>query len=283
MPSLSLCHNDVKTRATLFADLHQKGSAFVMANAWDAGSAAILAEAGMEAIATTSAGISYSRAVPDQTMSLNDALAATQRIVQAVNLPVSMDSENLYANSCEEIYTHMQRIIETGVVGASIEDYSKDDTKPLYDLDYAVERVKAAKEACKHLGYPITLTARAECYLTGHPDPFRESVKRINLYREAGADCLFVPGIKDIETIAALVREVDGPVSVVMGLTGTPVTVSQLQDVGVARISIGGSLARATFGLVRKAAQEMLRDGSFNFAGQQIADPELNRLFSTKS
>jgi len=124
---------------------------------------------------------------------------------------------------------------------------------------------------------------RAECYLTGHSDPFRESVKRINLYREAGADCLFVPGIKDLDTIAALVREVDGPVSVVMGLAGTPVTVTQLQNVGVARISIGGSLARATFGLVRKAAREMLQEGSFNFAAQQIADPELNCLFSNKS
>lgn len=271
---------DVKIHAQHFADLHQQGAAFVMANAWDAGSAAILAEAGMAAIATTSAGISYSRAVADQTMNLTDALEATRRIVQAVNLPVSMDSENLYANSCEEIHANMQRIIATGVVGASIEDYSKDDTKPLYDLDYAVERVKAAKEACAGVDYPITLTARAECYLTGHPNAFSESVKRINLYREAGADCLFVPGIKDIKTIAALVREVDGPVSVVMGLTGVPVTVSQLQDAGVARVSVGGSLARATFGLVRRAAQEMLKDGSFNFAAQQIPDPELCRLFS---
>ena len=118
------------------------------------------------------------------------------------------------------------------------------------------------------------------CYLTGHSQPFNEAVKRVNRYREAGADCLFVPGIKDIETINQLVQEVDGPINVVMGLSGAPISVSELGHADVTRISIGGSLARATFGLIRRAAREMLESGTFEFSNQQIADDELCRLFS---
>lgn len=269
----------MQTKAQDFYNLHQVGAAFVMANAWDAGSASILAAAGIEAIGTTSAGVAYSRGVADGQLDFVSALEKTREICQAVATPVSMDGENLYADSAEAVFDNMQRVIATGAVGASIEDYSKDPLQPLYDLDYATERVVAAKRASQAVDYPITLTARAECYLTGHPDPFAEAVKRVNHYREAGADCVFVPGIKDIATITALVREVDAPVSVVMGLVGTPVTVSQLQDAGVARISVGGSLARATFGMVRRAAEEMLQEGSFTFSQQQIPDVELCRLF----
>lgn len=150
----------------------------------------------------------------------------------------------------------------------------------MYDIELAVERVCAAVEVVADLGYPFTLTARAECFLIGQEDALNESIKRVNRYREAGADCLFVPGISDIETIKILVNEVDGPINVVMGLAGAPISVAQLSDAGVARISIGGALARATFGLVRRAARQMLDQGSFEFSNQQIADAELCRLFA---
>ena len=145
-----------------------------------------------------------------------------------------------------------------------------------------MERVRAAKEAAESLDFPFTLTARAECYLVNHPEPFKESVLRANLYREAGADCLYVPGVKDTETIASLVREIDGPINVVMGLVGNPLTVSELEALGVKRVSIGGALTRATFGMVRRAAEEILDQGTFNFAGEQVPDEELCRFFSTR-
>ena len=272
-------------KAKRFQELHLADDTFIMANAWSAGSAVLLEETGIVAIGTTSAGIAFSQALPDYEgkLSLDNALVETRRIVEVCNIPVSMDGENGYGHSSESVFENMKLIAATGVVGASIEDYTGDSDNPLYDIELANERIQAAKNAVMDLGYPFMLTARAECYLTVHPDPFNESVRRVNRYREAGADCLFVPGIKDIETIKALIHEVDGPISVVMGLSGSPISVAELKNVGVSRISIGGSLARATFGLVRRAAREMLDKGTFNFSNQQIADDELCELFSRRN
>lgn len=269
-------------KANKFHRLHLSKDTFIMANAWNAGSAVLLEEAGFCAIGTTSAGIAFSHALPDYegALSFEAALAETRDIVEAVYLPVSMDAENGYGDSAESVFENMKRIAATGVVGAGIEDYSGDRDNPLYDVELAADRILAAKEAVASLPYPFTLTARAECYLTGHSEPFSEAVKRINRYREAGANCLFVPGIKDIETIKQLVQAVDAPVNVVMGLSGTPISVSELRRAGVTRISIGGSLARATFGLVRRAAREMLESGTFEYSNQQIADDVLCKLFS---
>jgi 2-methylisocitrate lyase-like PEP mutase family enzyme len=269
-------------KAIQFQQLHQD-DCFVMANAWSAGSAFMLEQAGFKAIGTSSAGIAYNHALADASLSFDVALQDTAEIVAAVDIPVSMDAENGYADSPEAVYDNMGLIAATGVVGASIEDYTGNPDNPFYDIDLAVERIRAAHDAISDLGFPFTLTARADCYLYGHPEPFAESVKRVNRYREAGADCLYVPGVRDIETIGALVNEVDGPVNVVMGLSGSPMTVDELKSVGVTRISIGGSLARATFGLVRRAAQEILEQGSFTFSEQQIPDAELSRLFSERS
>lgn len=273
---------EIIEKAKRFRNLHAANETFIMANAWNAGSAVLLEEAGIEAIGTTSAGIAFSYALPDYEGELpfDSALNETARIAKSVSIPVSMDAENGYGHSSESVFKNMEKIALTGVVGASIEDYTGDSNNPLYDIELAAERIQSAKAAVSSLGYPFTLTARAECYLTGHPDPFNESVRRVNRYREAGADCLFVPGIKDIKTIKALVDEVNGPVSVVMGLSGTPISVAELKQVGVVRISIGGSLARATFGLVRRAAKEMVEKGTFEFSNQQIANDELCKLFS---
>jgi len=272
-------------KGSRFQELHDAPELFVMANAWNAGSAVLLEEAGIQAIGTTSAGIAFSLGLPDyvDAVAFETALEETRRIAGAVSIPVSMDAENGYGHSSSAVFENMRRIAETGVVGASIEDYCRDPETPLYDVDLAAERIRAAKEAVSGLGYPFTLTARAECYLTGHPDPYRESVMRVNRYREAGADCLFVPGLKDIDTISSFVRETDGPVSVVVGLSGPPISAAQLEAAGVARISIGGSLARATFGLVRSAAREMLDRGTFEFSRQQIPDGELCELFADRN
>jgi 2-methylisocitrate lyase-like PEP mutase family enzyme len=271
-------------KANRFERLHQDGDCFIMANAWNAGSAMLLEQSGFEAIGTTSAGIAYSHGLADAEaeLSFDSALQETQEIASAVAIPVSMDSENAYADQPEDVFDNLQRIARSGVVGASIEDYSGDPEHPYYDLELAVERVRAAKDAVKDLGYPFILTARSECYLYGHADPFKESVARVNRYREAGADCLYVPGIRDLQTVRELVDATDGPVNVVMGLAGTPISLAELREAGVARISIGGSLARATFGLVRRAAAEMLEQGSFGFASEQIPDSELCRLFSKR-
>lgn len=160
------------------------------------------------------------------------------------------------------------------MAGVGIEDYSGDSRRPFHEIELAVERVRAAREA---LADPFVLTARAECFLYAHPDPCDESVKRINRYFQAGADCLYLPGFRDIVCIRALVAASAGPINVVMGLAGTPISVAELRAAGVARISIGGSLARAALGLVRRAAREILDRGSFDFTAGQIADAELDR------
>lgn len=274
----------IKQKAIEFQRLHRAGNCFIMANAWNAGSAILLEQAGFNAIGTTSAGIAYSHGIADAeaALSFDSALQETCEITDAVGIPVSMDSENVYADAPAAVFDNMKRIVSTGVVGASIEDYCGDRQHPLYDIELAAERVCAAKQAVADLDYPFMLTARAECYLYGSPDPFKDSLERVNRYHEAGADCLYVPGIRDIDTIRELVAAVDAPVNVVMGLSGTPISLAQLRQAGVTRISIGGSLARATLGLVRRAAQEMLEEGSFNFASDQIPDAELSKLFSDR-
>lgn len=272
-------------KAEVFKQLHQAADIFVMPNAWNAGSARILAAEGFMAIGTTSAGIAYGLGIPDYegVLSRDDALDEARRIASCVDIPVSVDAENGYGHDPETVAETIRLIAQSGAVGANIEDYAATNNHKLYDLDLAVERIKAARAAADLLDFPFTLTARAECYLIRHPDPFAESVKRANAYREAGADCLFVPGAKDAKTIEALVKEIDGPINVVMGLVGEPMSVQQLADLGVRRVSIGGSLARATLGLIRHAAQEIQQHGSFSYAKQQIPDGELCDFFSEEN
>lgn len=267
-----------------FLALHQADGVFVMPNAWNAGSACMLEAAGFSAIGTTSAGIAFCLALPDYEGALtrDAALEETHRIARAVTVPVSADAENGYGHEPEDVAESIRRFASAGAVGASIEDYSASYGKNLYERKHSAERIEAARVSANALGFPFTLTARAECYLAGRPNAFEESVIRANLYRDAGADCLFVPGVKDPDTIAALVREIDGPLNVVMGLVGNSLTVTQLEDLGVKRISIGGSLARATFGLIRRAADELRREGTFKFADEQIPDDELCRFFSER-
>ena len=270
------------TKGQAFKDLHSAEGIFVMPNAWNAGSALMLQAAGFPAVGTSSAGIVFGLGLPDYegVLTRQAALEETARIAGALRIPVSMDAENGYGHTPEEVAETIRLAAETGVAGASIEDYAAAyGTGDLYDRALSVERIEAAASAAASLPFPFTLTARAECYLMGHPNPFEESVTRVNLYREAGADCLYVPGVKDPETIGRLVKEVDGPVNVVMGLAGSPMSVSQLEDLGVKRVSIGGSLARATFGLIRRAAEEMRDRGTFTYSEGQVPNGQLCRFF----
>ena len=264
-----------------FRSLHYSEGIFVMPNAWNAGSACMLDAAGFPAIGTTSAGIAFCLGMPDseELLTRDIALDEACRIVDAVTTPVSVDAENGYGHEPEDVAETIRRVAKIGAVGANIEDLKGNG---LYELNHAAERIKAARASADSQIFSFTLTARTDCYLVGHPNPFDESVIRANTYREAGADCLFVPGIKDADTIAALVKEIDGPISIVMGLAGSPLTVTDLEDLGVKRVSIGGSLARATFGLIRRAAEEIRQNGTFKFANEQIPDNELCQFFSER-
>lgn len=270
-------------KGAIFRDLHTAEGIFVMPNAWNAGSACMLESAGFPAVGTTSAGIAFCLGLPDYegVLSRDAALEETHRISMAINVPVSADAENGYGHEPNEVADSIRLFAEAGAVGASIEDFPSCG-ESLYERAHAVDRVRAAKEAADSVGFPFTLTARAECYLLNHPEPFKESVMRANLYREAGADCLYVPGVKDPETIAALVREIDGPINIVVGLVGNSLTVSELKALGVKRVSIGGSLTRATFGVIRRAAEEIREQGTFTFAEDQVPDDELCRYFAAR-
>jgi len=271
----------LQDKATRFRNLHRSGTTFIMPNAWNAGSARVLADAGFEAIGTTSAGVTFSMGIPEYEYRVPGEIMLDEfgRIAAAVDLPVNGDLEAGYGDAPEAVAETIRRSIELGMVGGGIEDHTGNRDAPLYDVELAADRIRAAREAADASGLPYTLTARAECYLVGHPDPFAESVRRLNLYREAGADCLYAPGTRDRETIGALVREVDGPVNVVMGLAGATLSTAELADLGVTRISIGGSLARATFGLIHRAAREMADAGTFGYAANAMPDSELSGIF----
>ena len=270
------------SKARRFRDLHTRSGIFLMPNAWDPGSARMLASSGFAAIATTSAGIAFSRGVPDYegAISQADMIDDIGRIARSVELPVSADLEAGYGAAPAVVAKTIELAIEAGAVGGNIEDFTGNSSAPLFDASLATERIRAARAAADVGGVPFTLTARTDCFLTKMEDPFSEAVWRANMYREAGADCLFVPGASDLRTIADLVKEIDGPLTVVTGFMGQPLTVSQLQDIGVRRVTIGGSLARATYSLIRKASREMALYGTFEYSNQQITDAELCSFFS---
>jgi len=268
---------------TVFQRLHTQ-TTFVMPNAWDAGSAIILAEAGFPALATTSAGIAFSlgkgdHAKPDgaPSVSREQMFERIQQITCAVELPVNGDLEAGYGDEPEAVASTIRLAVEAGLAGGNIEDFTGGS---LYDERLAVERIAAAREAG---GPGFVLTARTDGQLLTSPPSLAESVRRANLYREAGADCLYVPGVNDLDVIALLVKEIDGPLNVVAGLGTSSLTVAGLTSAGVARISLGGSIARAALGFVRDSARELLDRGTLTFAERQIPQGELNKLFAEQA
>ena len=275
----------VTSKAERFRRLHLSRDIFLMPNAWDPGSARILAAAGFDALATTSAGIAFSLGLPDYegALSRETMIERAGAIADAVDLPVNADLESGYGAMAADVAKTIELAATAGLAGGNIEDHGSDPHVPLYELEHAIERVAAARAAADASETPFMLTARCDSFLNAVDNPLKESIERCNRYREAGADCLFVPGPTDPDTIGTLVREIDGPINVVMGLSRGTLTVTTLRALGVRRISIGGSLARAVFSLIRSAAEEMAREGTFSYAEDQIPDDELCRFFADKS
>jgi 2-methylisocitrate lyase-like PEP mutase family enzyme len=267
-----------------FRALHARDHAFIIPNPWDVGSARLLARLGFEALATTSAGYAFSIGKRDGAVGRDAMLAHARAIVEATDLPVSADLENCFGDDPETVAETIKLAASTGLAGGSIEDVSPRAADAgagpprIYEFAHAVERVRAAAQVARALPFPFTLTARAENFIVGLPD-LKDTIARLQAYQDAGADVLFAPGLKTKEDIETLVRSVDRPVNVVMGLQGVQLDRAALSAIGVRRISIGSALARAAYGAFLRAAREMHDRGSFTFAEQAVSYQEISSLF----
>jgi 2-methylisocitrate lyase-like PEP mutase family enzyme len=268
-----------------FTTLHAERPGFIMPNAWDAGSAAVLAAAGFKAIATTSAGIAFSLGKqdygishPSLSVSREEMFDRVRQIVDTVPIPVSGDLEAGYGDRPEDVAETIAMAIDAGLAGANIED-KKPQENSLYDEALAIERIAAAREVIAKRGVPFILTARTDVFLQPGGKP-ADAIRRANLFRSAGADCLYAPGPSDLATSQLLVREIDGPINVVIGLGSAKANARELLASGVQRISLGGSIARSALGFVRRCAQELIDEGTIRFAETQIGQSELNALFA---
>ena len=265
-------------RAQAFKALHERGGIFVMPNPWDAGSAKMLAGLGFEALATTSAGFAFSQARPDGGLTLDDTLANVKAIVAATDLPVSVDLENGFADDPAECAQSIVRAAGAGAVGGSIEDATGRPDTPIYCFEHAVARVKAAVAAARSLPFPFTLTARAENYLHGNPD-LDDTIRRLQAFAEAGADVLYAPGLRNADEVLAVVRAVaPKPVNVLMS-GGLKLTVEQLGEMGVRRVSVGSALSLAALGEFYRAAEEIKTSGTFSFTSRSMPYAQANQFF----
>src|SRR6516225_1352272 len=252
-------------RRSVFRRLHESGC-FVMPNPWDAGTARYLERLGFRALATTSAGFAFSRGLPDAAwvVTRDNMLGNISEIVSATTLPVNADFESGYAHDPEGVAANVRLCVDTGVAGLSIEDNTGDSAKPLYDLSLAVDRIKAARASIDASGSGVMLTARAECYLVEHPEPFKESVRRLKAYAAAGADVLYAPGIQQRDEIKTMVSEVaPKPVNILVS-RNTGLKVADFAELGVRRLSVGSSLARAAWTGFMRAAETISKEGSFS-------------------
>jgi 2-methylisocitrate lyase-like PEP mutase family enzyme len=260
-----------------FRKLHETGC-FVIPNPWDIGSARYLAHLGFKALATTSAGFAFTRALPDGGVPRDMMLAHIREIVEATDLPVNADFEAGYAHDPAGVAESVRLGSETGVAGLSIEDSTGDRGEPLYDLDTAVQRMRSARAAIDKAGGDVLLVGRCECFLVGKPD-IVETVARLKAYSAAGADCLYAPGIRTREEVAAVV-EAAGPKPVnVIRASAAGLSVAELAALGVRRISVGSAMARAAWGAFMKASQDILSDGRFDGFAGATPHTELNKLF----
>jgi 2-methylisocitrate lyase-like PEP mutase family enzyme len=267
----------IAERREAFRALHASGC-FLMPNPWDAGAARYLELQGFRALATTSSGAAWTQARPDGALGLEATVANCAEIVAATSLPVNADFENGYGADPDAVAAAVARCLEAGVAALSIEDATGDRTRPLFDLDEAVARLSAARRVMSSApGRPL-LVGRAECFLTGHPDPLPESLRRITAYAEAGADVIYVPGITTPDQITAVVRAV-APLPVNL-LVHRPLglTLAEIEALGVRRVSLGGALAAVGWGAVARAVAE-LREGRFDALGGRLAGAELDGLF----
>jgi 2-methylisocitrate lyase-like PEP mutase family enzyme len=263
-------------RAT-FRKLHAQGC-FVIPNPWDVGSARYLQGLGFKALATTSAGFAFTQGLADGAVPRDMMLAHFREIAAATDVPLNADFEGGYADAPEGVAESVKLCVETGVAGLSIEDSTSDPAVPLYDFELALARVRAARAAIDAVGGDVVFTARSEGFIRGRPD-LEETVRRLKAFAAAGADCLYAPGIKTRDEIAAVVKAVaPKPVNFLMS-TATELTVNDLATLGVRRISLGGTLARVAWSAVIRAARDIAATGKFNSLAGTIANPELNAFF----
>ncbi|WP_155372472.1 isocitrate lyase/PEP mutase family protein [Catellatospora vulcania] len=274
-------------RAERFAELHRAGC-FLLPNAWDAGSARMLAAAGFPAVATTSAGIAFSLGrpdhdyhdpgqSPDDRVGRDTMLRRVREIADSVDVPVSADLEDGFGAAPEDVAATITATLATGACGGNIEDFTGDRAEPLYDLARAADRIRAARAAADTCGEPFVLVGRTDVLLVG--GSLDESIRRANAYLAAGADCAFVPGAADAATIGTLVRELAGPLNVVMGLSGNALSLDDLRELGVRRVTVGGSIARSMYRQLQRAARELAEQGTFSYADDQVSQTELNDVF----
>jgi 2-methylisocitrate lyase-like PEP mutase family enzyme len=265
-----------------FRALHESGC-FVLPNPWDVGTAIYLEHLGFKALATTSAGFAFSRGQPDGGVSLDKMLTHIGEIATATKLPVNADFLNGFADEPEMVATNTKLCISQGVAGLSIEDNTGNSAAPLYEKNLAVDRIRAARNAIDTSGIPVVLTARCEAWLVGNPDPLGVAIERLTSYAEAGADCLYAPGVREPNEIEQIVKAVaPKPVNVLVSGFNCELTVFQLADLGVRRISVGSGLALAAWGAFIRAAQTIQQDGAFNLLAQNAASAELNERFRGK-
>jgi 2-methylisocitrate lyase-like PEP mutase family enzyme len=260
-----------------YRKLHETGC-FVIPNPWDIGSARYLQHLGFKALASTSAGYAFTQGLPDNGVGRDMMLEHLRELAAATEVPINADFENGYAHAPGEVAENVRRCVETGVAGLSIEDSTGDRQSPLYDVDTAVARIRAARAAIDKAGGDVVFTARAECFLVGRTD-IDEVKTRLKAYADAGADCLYAPGIRTREHIEAVVKAVaPKPVNFLM-LTSLGLTVSDCAALGVRRISVGGTLARVAWGAVTRAAKQIMDEGRFDTFADAAPGPELMRFF----
>jgi 2-methylisocitrate lyase-like PEP mutase family enzyme len=262
-----------------FRALHEREGAFIIPNPYDVGTARLLANLGFEALATTSAGYAFTIGKRDGDLTREQALSGASAIALATDLPVSADLEHGFGDAPDVAAETIRLAAAAGVVGGSIEDSTGHSDSPIYELEMAADRIRAAVEAARALPFPFTLTARAENYLHSRPD-IHDTIQRLQAYQEAGADVLYAPGLTTKDDIAAVVSSVKRPVNVLMGLPGVQLSLVELSVMGVKRISVGSGLCRTALGAFLRAAREMRDSGTFSFAAEAVSSiSELSKNF----
>ena len=262
-----------------FRALHESGC-FVLPNPWDIGTAIYLEHVGFKALATTSAGFAFLRGKPDGGVPRDDMLAHIREIVNATTLPVNADFHAGYADDPENVAANVRLCVETGVAGLSIEDSTGRSDYPLYEKKLAIERIRAARSAIDDSQTGVVLTGRCEAWLVGDSDPLRTALERLAAYAEAGADCLYAPGVSDPDEIEQIVKAVaPKPVNVLVAGFNHQLTLSRLADLGVRRVSVGSGLALAAWAAFIRAAKEIKTNGTFRVLADNAPSAELNELF----
>jgi 2-methylisocitrate lyase-like PEP mutase family enzyme len=265
-----------KDKAAAFRALHEQPGAFVIANAWDAGSAQLLAGLGFPAIATSSAASANTLGRRDGKITRDEAIAHAKALVAAVDVPVSADLENGFGHAPDHVAETIRLAVQAGLAGGSIEDHTGDASRPIYDFEAAVERVTAAVAAVRSLNVPFMLTARCENFLHGHPD-LDDTIKRLQAFEKAGADVLFAPGLPDLKAVRTVCASLSKPVNFMVGIPGLSFSVPELQEAGVRRISLATSLHRAAMSGLYQAAVEIREKGTFDFLNGLVSPKVLGQ------